>query len=430
MIYEKKSEFKFLMIDPNFIFDNEEIITRKLIEKNYSFDYKNFSKLYLNRKKSIQEFEELQKKQNEFNKRISKEKRKPDKSELAEIKSLSILIKEKEKIKKEDENVLTNKLLEIPNITHDSVPVGKNETDNTVIKKVGQIKDFGFKILDHVEIGKNLNLFDLEVAAKITGARFNLYKGLGAKLERALMNFMLDVHEKNGYLEIFPPFICNEKSFVGTGNLPKFEEDLFKIEGTENYLIPTAEVPLTNIHSNEVIEIENLPIKYVAYSACFRSEAGSYGKDVKGLIRQHQFNKIELVKITDELSSFEELENLTSDACNILDLLELPYRVVTLCSGDTSFSSAKTYDIEVWIPSENKYREISSCSNFASFQARRANIKYKSSKKPSFAHTLNGSGLAIGRTFVAILENFQNEDGSVTIPKVLRPYLKNIALIK
>ena len=430
MIYEKKSEFKFLMIDPNFIFDNEELITRKLTEKNYNLDFINFSKLYLNRKKSIQEFEELQKKQNEFNKRISKEKRKPDKAELAEIKSLSILIKEKEKIKKEDEKALTNKLLEIPNITDDSVPVGTNESDNTVIKKAGQIKDFGFKILDHVEIGKNLNLFDLEVAAKITGARFNLYKGLGAKLERALMNFMLDVHEKNGYLEIFPPFICNEKSFVGTGNLPKFEEDLFKIEGTENYLIPTAEVPLTNIHSNEVIEIENLPIKYVAYSACFRSEAGSYGKDVKGLIRQHQFNKIELVKITDELSSFEELENLTSDACNILDLLELPYRVVTLCSGDTSFSSAKTYDIEVWIPSENKYREISSCSNFASFQARRANIKYKSSKKPSFAHTLNGSGLAIGRTFVAILENFQNEDGSVTIPKVLRPYLKNIALIK
>ena len=430
MIYEKKSEFKFLMIDPNFIFDNEELITRKLTEKNYNLDFINFSKLYLNRKKSIQEFEELQKKQNEFNKRISKEKRKPDKAELAEIKSLSILIKEKEKIKKEDENALTNKLLEIPNITDDSVPVGTNESDNTVIKKVGQIKDFGFKILDHVEIGKNLNLFDLEVAAKITGARFNLYKGLGAKLERALMNFMLDVHEKNGYLEIFPPFICNEKSFVGTGNLPKFEEDLFKIEGTENYLIPTAEVPLTNIHSNEVLEIENLPIKYAAYSACFRSEAGSYGKDVKGLIRQHQFNKIELVKITDELSSFEELENLTSDACNILDLLELPYRVVTLCSGDTSFSSAKTYDIEVWIPSENKYREISSCSNFASFQARRANIKYKSSKKPSFAHTLNGSGLAIGRTFVAILENFQNEDGTVTIPKVLRPYLKNIALIK
>jgi|APSaa5957512535_1039671.scaffolds.fasta_scaffold07604_6 seryl-tRNA synthetase len=430
MIYEKKSEFKFLMIDPNFIFDNEELITRKLTEKNYNLDFINFSKLYLNRKKSIQEFEELQKKQNEFNKRISKEKRKPDKAELAEIKSLSILIKEKEKIKKEDEKALTNKLLEIPNITDDSVPVGTNESDNTVIKKVGQIKDFGFKILDHVEIGKNLNLFDLEVAAKITGARFNLYKGLGAKLERALMNFMLDVHEKNGYLEIFPPFICNEKSFVGTGNLPKFEEDLFKIEGTENYLIPTAEVPLTNIHSNEVLEIENLPIKYAAYSACFRSEAGSYGKDVKGLIRQHQFNKIELVKITDELSSFEELENLTSDACNILDLLELPYRVVTLCSGDTSFSSAKTYDIEVWIPSENKYREISSCSNFASFQARRANIKYKSSKKPSFAHTLNGSGLAIGRTFVAILENFQNEDGTVTIPKVLRPYLKNIALIK
>ena len=240
---------------------------------------------------------------------------------------------------------------------------------------------------------------------------------------------MLDEHSKNNYIEIFPPFICNKDSFYGTGNLPKFEEDLFKIEGTQNYLIPTAEVPLTNIHSNEIINPENFPINYVAYSACFRSEAGSYGKDVKGLIRQHQFNKIELVKITDEYSSYDELEKLTEDACSILDKLELPYRVVVLSSGDMSFSSAKTYDIEVWIPSENKFREISSCSNFESFQSRRANIKYKANNKTSYAHTLNGSGLAVGRTLVAILENYQNSDGTVTIPRVLRPYLNNLDII-
>ena len=428
MIYEKKSEFKFLMIDPNFIFDNEEIITRKLIEKNYSFDYKNFSKLYLNRKKSIQEFEELQKKQNEFNKRISKEKRKPDKSELAEIKSLSILIKEKEKIKKEDENVLTNKLLEIPNITHDSVPVGKNETDNTVIKKVGQIKDFGFKILDHVEIGKNLNLFDLEVAAKITGARFNLYKGLGAKLERALMNFMLDVHEKNGYLEIFPPFICNEKSFVGTGNLPKFEEDLFKIEGTENYLIPTAEVPLTNLFRDEFINEDDLPIKVTSHTPCFRSEAGSYGRDTRGLIRQHQFEKIELVQIVNPNNSLNSLNNLLGNACEILDLLELPYQVIELCTGDLGFSSAKTFDIEVWMPSQNKYREISSCSNFTDFQSRRANIKFKNKDGNNFVHTINGSGLAVGRCLIALIENNYDGKNSIKIPKSLEPYFGSNSL--
>ncbi len=273
-------------------------------------------------------------------------------------------------------------------------------------------------------------MFDLEVAAKITGTRFNLYKGLGAKLERALINFMLDEHGKKGYEEIFPPFICNENSFIGTGNLPKFEQDLFKIEGTKNYLIPTAEVPLTNIHSEEILSISRFPIKYVAYSACFRSEAGSYGKDVKGLIRQHQFNKIELVKFVDEQSSYEELETLTEDACSILDKLKLPYRVVTLCSGDMSFSSAKTYDIEVWLPSENQYREISSCSNFCSFQARRANIRYKIDNKTKFAHTLNGSGLAVGRTLIAILENYQNKDGSVEIPEILIPYMNNLKKIE
>ena len=417
------------MIDPNYIFKNKELVLKKLSNKNYHLNYKNFSDLYLSRKESIQNLEELKAKLNEFNKKITKEKRKPTESELLEIKKFSNQSKEAEKLKKDIESRFNDLLLEIPNLHDDSVPIGKDESDNKEIRKKGKIRDFNFKILDHVTLGSKLKLFDLEAAAKITGTRFNLYKGVGAKLERALINFMLDEHSKNNYVEIFPPFICNKDSFIGTGNLPKFEEDLFKIQGTENYLIPTAEVPLTNIHSNQTIETSDLPIKYVAYSACFRSEAGSYGKDVKGLIRQHQFNKIELVKITDEFSSFDELEMLTDDACSILDKLELPYRVVTLSSGDTSFSSAKTYDIEVWIPSENKYREISSCSNFCSFQARRANIKYKTDGKSNYAHTINGSGLAVGRTFVAILENFQNPDGSIDVPKVLRPYLNNLKII-
>jgi seryl-tRNA synthetase len=417
------------MLDPNFIFNNKELVKEKLSNKKYILDYDKFSKLYLLRKKAIQNLEELKGKLNQFNKKITQEKRKPSSVELEEIKGFSNQSKEAEKNKKKVEVDLNQMLLEIPNLHDDSVPKGENELSNIEVRKIGTIKKYDFKILDHTTIGKNLNLFDLEVAAKITGTRFNLYRGLGAKLERALINFMLDEHGKEDYIEIFPPFICNKESFIGTGNLPKFEEDLFKISGTDNYLIPTAEVPLTNIHSNEILDSSVLPIKYVAYSACFRSEAGSYGKDVKGLIRQHQFNKIELVKITDEFSSFQELEKLTRNACSILDKLELPYRVVTLCSGDTSFSSAKTYDIEVWIPSENKYREISSCSNFCSFQARRANIKYKVDNKTNFAHTLNGSGLAVGRTFVAILENFQNPDGTVTVPKALRPYLNNIEII-
>ncbi|MBT3476295.1 serine--tRNA ligase [bacterium] len=417
------------MIDPNFIFNNKELVLKKLSNKKYKLDYNKFYDLYVLRKKSIQNLEELKAKLNEFNKKITQEKRKPSEDELKEIKEFSGQSKDAEKVKKEVEQKLTELLLEIPNLHDDSVPIGDDELSNKEIRKKGTIKKQDFKILNHIELGKNLKLFDLEAAAKITGARFNLYKGLGAKLERALINFMLDEHSKKNYTEIFPPFICNKESFIGTGNLPKFEEELFKIEGTNNYLIPTAEVPLTNMHSNEILDSSELPIKYVAYSACFRSEAGSYGKDVKGLIRQHQFNKIELVKITDEFSSYEELETLTEDACSILDKLELPYRVVTLSSGDTSFSSSKTYDIEVWIPSENKYREISSCSNFLSFQSRRANIKYKIENKSNFVHTLNGSGLAVGRTFVAILENFQNSDGTVTIPKILRPYLNNLDII-
>ncbi len=417
------------MIDPNFIYENQELVTRKYLEKGYDFNSKDFSNLYLARKKAIQDVEELKKKQNEFNKKITDGKRKPTKSELIEIKELSNQVKENEQIRKSADESFREKLLGYPNIHDDTVPIGSNPKDNKTIREVGKIKKYDFTILNHTEIGKNFELFDLETAAKITGTRFNLYKGLGAKLERALINFMLDEHGKKGYEEVFPPFICNEKSFIGTGNLPKFEEDLFKIEGTKHYLIPTAEVPLTNIHADEILNIASLPKKYVAYSACFRSEAGSYGKDVKGLIRQHQFNKVELVKFVDERSSFEELEDLTNDACAILDKLELPYRVVTLCSGDMSFASAKTYDIEVWLPSENQYREISSCSNFCSFQARRANIKYKSDKKTKFVHTLNGSGLAVGRTLVAILENYQQKDGSVEIPKAIRPYMNNLDFI-
>ena len=417
------------MIDPNFIFENKELVERKYLEKGYDFDFENFSKLYLARKKAIQDVEELKKKQNEFNKEITNKKRKLTASELNEIRELSRHAKQKEQIRKNIEDSYKEKLLEYPNIQDDSVPIGSSPKHNEIIREVGKIKKYNFKILGHVEIGKKLGLFDLEIAAKIAGTRFNLYKGLGAKLERALINFMLDVHSEKGYEEIFPPFICNEKSFISTGNLPKFEKDLFKIEGTKNYLIPTAEVPLTNMHADEILNMSDLPKKYVAYSACFRSEAGSYGKDVKGLMRQHQFNKIELVKFVDELSSFDELESLTNDACEILDKLELPYRVVTLCSGDMSFSSAKTYDIEVWLPSENQYREISSCSNFCSFQARRANIRYKSNNKTRFVHTINGSGLAVGRTLIAILENYQKKDESIEIPRALRSYMNNLSNI-
>jgi len=417
------------VVDPNFIFENKELVERKYLEKGYDFDFENFSKLYLARKKAIQDVEELKKKQNEFNKKITNQKRKPTNSELSKIRELSERAKKKEQIRKKIENSYKETLLEYPNIQDDSVPIGSSPKDNKIVRTVGNIKKYDFKILGHVEIGKKLGLFDLELAAKIVGTRFNLYKGLGAKLERALINFMLDVHSEKGYEEIFPPFICNEKSFVGTGNLPKFEDDLFKIEGTNYYLIPTAEVPLTNMHADEILSINDLPKKYVAYSACFRSEAGSYGKDVKGLMRQHQFNKIELVKFVDELSSTDELESLTNDASEILDKLELPYRIVTLCSGDMSFSSAKTYDIEVWLPSENQYREISSCSNFCSFQARRANIRYKSNNKTKFIHTVNGSGLAVGRTLIAILENHQQEDGSIGIPKALRSYMNNLSEI-
>jgi seryl-tRNA synthetase len=318
------------------------------------------------------------------------------------------------------------KMLEgIPNVPHESVPVGTGEADNVEIRRVGEPRHFDFEPKAHWDLGPELGILDLERAAKVTGARFAVYWGLGAKLERALINFMLDVHTReHGYTEVLPPFLVNSASLFGTGQLPKFAQDLFKCENTDFWLVPTAEVPVTNLYRNETLEGERLPVKLCAYTPCFRSEAGSYGRDVRGIIRQHQFQKVELVKFAHPDHSYDELEKLTADAEDILRRLGLPFRTVVLCTGDTSFSSAKTYDIEVWLPGQNGYKEISSCSNFEAFQARRASIRFKPAKgKSEFAHTLNGSGLAVGRTWVAIVENYQQKDGSVVVPEALRPYV-------
>lgn len=316
-------------------------------------------------------------------------------------------------------------LFEFPNIPHESVPVGKDESENTEMRRNGEPRAFDFEPKPHWELGASLGILDPETAAKVTGARFHFYKGAGARLERAIINFFLNTHGENGYTEVFPPFMVNRASMTGTGQLPKFEEDAFKLAGDDYFLVPTAEVPVTNMHRDEILDAGVLPIKYCAYSACFRAEAGSAGRDTRGLIRQHQFNKVELVKFATPETSYDELESLTRDAEKVLALLGLPYRVVALSTGDLGFSSAKTYDIEVWMPSYNRYVEISSCSNFEDFQARRAGIRYKTDAKDKarLVHTLNGSGVAAGRTTAAILENFQNADGSVTVPEVLRPYL-------
>jgi seryl-tRNA synthetase len=325
-------------------------------------------------------------------------------------------------------------MLVIPNLPHESVPKGSDARNNPVVRPWGDPPKFDFKPKNHWEIGEELGILDFTRAAKIAGARFALYLGQGAYLERALINFMLDFHTQRGYTEVIPPFLVNRDSALGTAQLPKFEAELFRTLDPELYLIPTAEVPLTNIHRGEILSKEELPICYVAYTPCFRREAGSYGQDVRGLIRQHQFNKVELVKFTEEQTSYEELEKLTADAEEILRQLGLHYRVVELCTGDLGFAAAKTYDLEVWLPGQGTYREISSCSNFGDFQARRANIRYRPRKtvrtqKPGFVHTLNGSGLAVGRTLVAVLENYQQKDGSVTVPEVLRPYMRGLTQI-
>lgn len=417
------------MLDLNFIRENIDFVEKKVQAKGVLFDKNRFLELDEKRRKLITESEALKSQKNKIAKEIGFLKReKKDSSKFEkESKEIGKRVKEIENeltVIEEEFNAL---ILNIPNIFHDSVPEGKNENDNVVIKGWGEKPEFDFEPLPHWDIGEKSGGFDFKRASKLSGSRFALYFNLYAKLERVLINFMLDIHTKeNGYIEVLPPFLVNDKSLIGTGNLPKFKDDLFKIENYNLYLIPTAEVPLTNIHRQEMLEEAQLPIKYVAYTPCFRSEAGSYGKDIRGIIRQHQFNKVELLKFVKPEDSYDELEKLTRDAESILERLGLHYRRVLLCSGDMSFSSAKTYDLEVWMPSKNGFMEISSCSNFESFQARRARIKYKTKdNKKEFVHTLNGSGLAVGRTVAAIIENYQTKDKGVRIPEVLRPYFDN-----
>jgi seryl-tRNA synthetase len=342
-----------------------------------------------------------------------------------QMRAIDDRIKLLEQEAKAAEETFRDMLKAVPNVPHESVPVGGGEADNLEVRRVGEPRQFDFEPKAHWDLGPELGILDLERAAKVTGARFAVYWGLGARLERALINFMLDVHTReHGYTEVLPPFMVNSTSLYGTGQLPKFAQDLFKCENSDFWLVPTAEVPVTNLYRDETLDADRLPVKLCAYTPCFRSEAGSYGRDVRGIVRQHQFQKVELVKFAHPDHSYDELEKLTADAEDILTRLGLPFRTVVLCTGDTSFSSAKTYDIEVWLPGQNAYREISSCSNFEAFQARRADIRFKPAKgKSGFVHTLNGSGLAVGRTWVAIVENYQQKDGSVVVPEVLRPYV-------
>jgi len=424
------------MLDAKLIEENMLEVKKRLESRGAVLDFDQFMALDRGRKEIIKKVEELERERNVGSKKMGELMREGNKEEAGalqeEMKKVSSHIKDLGELRSKAEDEFRDFMLRIPNIPNEMVPLGKSEEDNLEIRKWGAPGVFKFEPKDHIEIGKELDILDLDRAAKITGARFALYKGLGARLERALINFMLDLHTgEHGYQEVLPPFMANTDSFIGTGNLPKFEEDLFKVKDTNYYLIPTAEVPVTNIHRDEILNEDDLTVKYVAYTPCFRSEAGSYGKDVKGIIRQHQFNKVELVKFSTPENSYAEHETLTEDAERVLQLLGLPYRVVLLCTGDMGFSSAKTYDIEVWVPSENTYREISSCSNFEDFQARRASIRYrpKGGGKTRFVHTLNGSGLAVGRTVIGILENFQNADGSVTVPEALVSYMGGVTTI-
>lgn len=387
------------------------------------------------RRNILYEVEQLKNKQNTVSKQIPQYKKEgKDTTEIfAEMKTLSDKIKEDDTNIRELEAKIEQLMLTIPNIPNDTVPDGDTDEDNVEIRRFGEPTAFSFEPKAHWDIGDELGILDPQTAAKVTGTRFTFYKGLGARLERAVINFYLNTHtEQHGYTEIFPPYMVHRNSMVGTGQLPKFEEDAFKVMDTDYFLIPTAEVPVTNMYRDSILTGEELPIKHVAYSACFRAEAGSAGRDTRGLIRQHQFNKVELVKFVKPENSYQELELLVNDAENVLKALNIPYRVVKICVGDLGFTAAMKYDIEVWMPSYNRYVEISSCSNFEDFQARRANIKYKEDvkAKPQFVHTLNGSGVAIGRTVAAILENFQNEDGSVTIPEVLVPYMGGVTKIE
>ena len=422
------------MLDAKYIREHIDEVREKLGLRGQTISLNQFVSIDSERRKAIQEWERLRALQKKVSDEVSKRKREgKDASELlSEMKKVSQEMKDLDKIIEEKEKALQDFLLIIPNLPHESVPKGADSSENAEVRRWGEIPEFDFEPKPHWDLGEELGILDFKSGAKIAGARFTLYWDLGAKLERALINFMLDLHTReHGYHEVLPPFMVNRVTMTGTGQLPKFEEELFRVEGTDYYLIPTAEVPVTNIHQDEVLEEGILPLYYTAYTPCFRKEAGSYGKDTRGLIRQHQFNKVELVKFTTPESSYDELEKLLSNAEEVLKRLKLPYRVVNLCTGDLGFSASKTYDIEVWLPGQNTFKEISSCSNFEDFQARRAKIRYRISgkSKTEYVHTLNGSGLAVGRTLVAILENFQQADGSVVMPEVLRPYMDGVERI-
>jgi seryl-tRNA synthetase len=419
------------MLDVKLLRANFAEVKEKLQHRGEDLsDFGKFEELDVRRRELIVDSEALKSKRNEVSQQVAFLKREKKDADhlIAEMREVGDKIKGIDDELRGVEETLEQLLLSIPNIPHESVPVGDTEDENIEIRKWGTVPEFGFEPKPHWEVAEKLGILDFERAGKVTGSRFVFYKGLGARLERALISFMLDLHvDEHGYKEVLPPYMVNRASMIGTGQLPKFEEDAFKVSDMDYFLIPTAEVPVTNMHRDEILSGEELPIKYAAYSACFRSEAGSAGRDTRGLIRQHQFNKVELVKFVKPEESYEELEKLTNNAEKVLQLLGLPYHVLSMCTGDLGFTAAKKYDIEVWIPSANVYREISSCSNFEAFQARRANIRFRRDPKAKleFVHTLNGSGLAIGRTVAAILENFQQEDGSVIIPEVLRPYMGN-----
>lgn len=424
------------MLDIKLLRANFDEVKNKLQHRGEDLrDLGKFEELDVKRRELIVETEELKSKRNEVSGEVAILKREKKDADhlIQEMREVGEKIKQLDEELRQVEENLDQLLLSIPNIPHSSVPVGETEEDNVVIRKWGQVRNFDFEPKPHWDVADQLGIVDFERAGKVTGSRFVFYKGLGARLERALFNFMLDLHtEEHNYQEVLPPYIVNRASMTGTGQLPKFEEDAFLIESEDYFLIPTAEVPVTNLHRDEILNGEELPINYAAFSACFRSEAGSAGRDTRGLIRQHQFNKVELVKFVKPEDSYAELEKLTGHAEKVLQLLGLPYQVLSMCTGDLGFTAAKKYDIEVWIPSYNMYREISSCSNFEAFQARRANIRFRreTKGKPEHVHTLNGSGLAIGRTVAAILENYQQEDGTVLIPEVLRPYMGNREVIK
>lgn len=416
------------MLDMKFVRENPELVMDAMRKRNANVNLDEFLELEKKRRELTLQVEALKSQRNAASQEIGKMKKAGESADaqMAEVRALGDKIAEDDKELKDIEARLKEILMTIPNMPAADTPVGSSDADNPVVRTWREPAKFAFEPQAHWDIGEKLNILDVERAGKVSGARFTFYRGLGSRLERSVINFFLDIHTgENGYTEFFPPFIVNKDSMQGTGQLPKFAEDMFKLEGLDYYLIPTAEVPITNLHRDEILSGDDLPLYYTAYSACFRAEAGSAGRDTRGLIRQHQFNKVELVKFTKPEDSWDELEKLTANAEKVLQLLELPYRVVRLCTGDIGFSSAATYDLEVWLPAANCYREISSCSNFLDFQARRANIRFRrdTKSKPEFVHTLNGSGVAVGRTVAALLENYQQADGSVIVPKVLRPYM-------